>query len=654
MTLPLNLRLLALGFALVATTAVFGIPGYLTWDAGTYHLMVRTLYETGSFAIANGYEELSSPLLAVGQVTVKDGRLAAQYPEFYTILALPFYALFGYRGLMVLNAAAFVGICALIWRMAAWFSADRNAPLAAVAVYALATYAINFTQSSYPHLTSTFLICAAVWLLWGAALGKGELAAAAPWSWLRRGEGRCALAGLVFGIAVGVRLDSAFAGLALAVPLVTFRTLGWRALFACGLGGLAAMLGLAWINAAKFGVFLPFSYGREGSGGSTGSLSGYIPVAAVAALGMAIFAWHRVRPIRLNRWALAFLLTAVAVALISTSYGQRLIRGLFQIVVDMRIRPEIPEPGLSRSPGGAVVYWGHVKKSLLESCPYLILIVIPAVRGLASGTYGPRWLLWLVPAGFVGFYGYLAWHGSVGWSMRYLNPALPFLALLASHELLRVWAPIPVRRVLFWGAIVVLWAALVVAFLQVRSDLVRQEALILNGSLLLAALMLSCQAAEMWTSPGLSRIFRKALSGIFIIALVWSSALTLAVDFAVSAQVRTLFLRSAREIQPWIAKDALIMTFQPNFVWGLLDSGKRPIIANYMLGAPADSVALVERALRRRPVYWLSRLPDHDTMSPEVFAELAAKDVRTELVLDASPERYYRLFELRKEATIRP
>jgi hypothetical protein len=128
----------------------------------------------------------------------------------------------------------------------------------------------------------------------------------------------------------------------------------------------------------------------------------------------------------------------------------------------------------------------------------------------------------------------------------------------------------------------------------------------------------------------------------------------LAVDFAVSAQVRTLFLRSAREIQPWIAKDALIMTFQPNFVWGLLDSGKRPIIANYMLGAPADSVALVERALRRRPVYWLSRLPDHDTMSPEVFAELAAKGVRAELVLDASPERYYRLFELRKEATTRP
>ena len=648
MTAPLNLRLLILGIGLVVATAVLGIPGYLTWDFGTYHLMVRSLYDTGGFFIVNGYEELASPLLAVGLTTVQEGKIAAQYPEFYTILSVPFYALFGYRGMMVLNAVAFVGICALIWRMARWFSGERNAPLAAVAIYALATYAVEFTQSSYPHLTSTFLICAAVWLLWGAALGKDETPAALP-SWLTAIEGRCALAGLVFGIAVGVRLDSAFAGLALALPFVTFRTLGWRALVACGLGGLVALLGLAWVNAVKFGAFHPLSYGRTGSG-NTASLLNYLPIAGAAALGMAMLAWHRFRPIRFNRWAAAFLLLGVAAALVSTSHGQRLLRGAFQILVDMRFRPDIAEPAQTRSAGGAVVYWGHVKKSLLESCPYLILIALPAVRGLASGTYGSRWLLWLVPAGFAGFYGYLAWHGGVGWSMRYLNPALPFLALLASHELLRVWVPIPVRRVTFWGAIVVLWAALAVAFLQVRWDLDRQEALILNGSLLLAALLLACQVAEHWATARLSQIFRKALSGIFIVALVWSSALTLAVDFAVSAQVRTLFLRGARDIQPQIAEDALIMTFQPNYIWGLLDTGKRPIIANYLLGTPADSVALVERALGRRPVYWLSRLPDRDTMSPEVFAELAARGVRAELVLDASPSRHFLLYELRKPA----
>ncbi|HZD53422.1 MAG TPA: hypothetical protein VE175_10255, partial [Woeseiaceae bacterium] len=145
--------LLALGMLLVVATALFGVPGYLTWDSGTYHLMVRTLYRTGGFFIPNGYEELSSPLLAVGLTEVRNGHLVSQYPEYYTFLALPFYALFGYRGFMVLNTLAFVGTCALLWRMARWFSDDEDAPLAAVLVYALCTYAVVYTQTSYPHST---------------------------------------------------------------------------------------------------------------------------------------------------------------------------------------------------------------------------------------------------------------------------------------------------------------------------------------------------------------------------------------------------------------------------------------------------------------------------------------------------------------------
>lgn len=644
MKVTLNLRLFTLGIALILVTALFTIPGHLTWDAGTYHMMVRALYKTGNFSIPNGYGELSSPLLAVGQTMVRNGALVAQYPEYYTFLSLPFYALFGYRGFMVLNAFAFVGICTLVWRMARWFSAKRNAPLAAFTVYALATYAIEFTQSSYPHLTSTFLISASTWLLWGAALGKHDLPQALP-AFLRTVDGRCALAGLAFGVAIGVRLDSAFAGLAIALPFLTFRTLGWRAMGACGLGTLPALLGLAWVNAIKFGEFIPFSYGRNG-GGYTASLSNYIPVAATVAFVVAVLVWHRIRPFRPGRWVIAFVLVALAMALVLTSFGQRLIHGVFQILVDMRIRPEVPEPALSRSPGGAVAYWGNVKKSLLESCPYIILIVVPALRSLARGTYGARWLLWVVPASFVGFYGYLAWHGSVGWNMRYLNPTLPFLTLLASHELLRIQEHIPARRLLFWVGIITLWVLLVIAFLTTRRSLACQEILILNGGLFLAILLLSCQVMESLVSQAHSRVFRIALSSIFIVALVWSSALTFGVDYLVGASVRSYFLNAARDIQPHIQSDALIMTFQPDYVWGLLDAGKRPIIANFTLGTAKDAVELVERAIGHHPVYWLSPGYDDDSVSPFVFGELQSRNVRVESVLDASPDRRYRLFVL--------
>ena len=638
----------ALGIALVIATAIFAIPGYLTWDSGTYHLMVRTLFTTGGFSIPNGYPELSSPLLAVGQLIEKDGNLVAQYPEYYTLLSLPFYALFGYRGLMILNSVAFVGICALIWRMARWFSDDRKAPLAAVTVYAFATYTLEFTQSSYPHLTNTFLICLSAWLVWRVVL-EGQVQSTAQPGWWGAIEGRCALAGFFLAIGVGVRLDTIFAGLAIGLPLLVFRTFNWRAMIACALGSVPPLLGLAWINAIKFGEFSPFSYGRE-AGGNTGSVVTYFPVAGAIAVVVAFLVWNRYRPVRLGRRSLVLILIVIALGLVLTPFGQRLINGIFQLVVDMRIRPEGWESGLTRSAGGALVYHGSVKKSLLESCPYLILIVIPAVRGLFSGTYGARWLLWLVPAGFIGFYGYLAWHGSVGWNMRYFNPALPFLAILASHELLRVLNGIPTRRWLFWAGVATLWALLVAAFYLLHIQLELQEVVILDGGLFIAALLLICQAAEWLTPRALSTMLGRALGALFVVALVWSSALAIGGDYLLSASIRHVYLRMARDIQPYVEDRALILTYQPNAIWALLDSEKPPIIAKYDLGTPRDVIELVEKAIDRHPVYWHYLPQDADTTDTVVFDALRSQGIQAELLLDITKDRPYRLYRLRKHA----
>jgi hypothetical protein len=646
---PIERQLCILGIALVVATAVFAIPGYLTWDSGTYHLMVRTLFTNGGFSIPNGYPELSSPLLDVGLLVVKNGHLVAQYPEYYTLLSLPFYALFGYRGLMVLNAIAFVGICALIWRMARWFSDDRRAPLAAVSVYAFATYAIEYTQSSFPHLTNSFLICLSVWLVWSVAL-EGQVRSALAPAWRMAIEGRCFLAGFFLGVGIGVRLDTIFAGLAIGLPLLTFRTLGWRAIVACALGSVPPMLGLVWINAIKFDSFLPFSYGREGGGGGTGSITAYFPMAALFALGVAILVWHRFRPIQLGRRGVAIVLVVFVLALVFTHFGQRLLNGIFQLVVDMRIRPEGWESGLSRSAGGALVYHGSVKKSLLESCPYLILIVIPAVRGLFSGTCGVRWLLWLAPAGFFGFFGYFAWHGGVCWNMRYFNPALPFLAILASHELLRVLNDIPTRRWLFWVSVAMLWGLLVAAFFLLHIRLELQEVVILDGGLFIAALLLVCQAAE-WLAPRtLSTVLGRTLGALFVFALVWSSALAIGGDYLLSTSIRHVYLRMARDIQPYIENRALILTYQPNAIWALLDSETPPIIAKYDLGTPQDVIELVEKAIDRHPVYWHYLPRESDATDAVVFDALRSQGIQAELLLDVTKDRPYRLYRLRKHA----
>lgn len=635
--------------ALVVATALFAIPGPLTWDSGTYLMMVRGLYETGTFFIPNGYEDLSSPLLAVGQTMVKHGHIVSQYPEFFTLLSLPFYALLGFRGLMVLNALAFGGICFLVWQMARWFSDHPQAPLAAVSVYALATYATEFTQSSYPHLTGTFFVCTSVWLVWSAALEMGSLPEASP-ARLRSQVVRCALAGFVFGVAIGVRLDSVFAGLALAVPLVATRSIGLRPLIACVFGVLPPLAALAWINLLKFGDPLPFSYGRAGGGGYTDSLTVYAPVALVLALGAALLLWHRLHPFQLTRRGVALLLVLALAAVALTPFGRRFAFGVFQIVADLRVRPEIAEPALSRSAGGAVVYWGTVKKALLQSCPYLVLIVPPALRGLLGRRYGSRWLLWLVPIGFIGFYGYLAWHGSVGWNMRYLNPALPFLAILASHELLRIWGRVPIRRSLMWVAVATLWLALVRVFMGSPHDLHWQEQVWLNGGLMLAGLLLALRTIEPLLRQRQAVWCQITLVFTLLFSLVWASALTFGVDYQRSIGVRSHFLVGSRPIAHVIEDNALIITFQPDYLWPLLESGKSVSIANEAdaLAGAGAAPQLAERALKTRPVYWLAS-PQDDPEKSRMAHDLRARGIEMESILNPSAGLPYHLFRLIKD-----
>ena len=587
------------GAVLLLFTLFVAVPGHLTWDSGAYHLAVQSLTETGDFFVDNGYEAFPSSLLRVGQTVEADGRLVSQYPALHTLLAAPLHALFGYRGLLLLNALAFLGINVLVWRLAGWFSEDRSAPVVAMLVYSLATFGWEYTQSSYPHLTSSFLILLACWLAWGAALDRDHLPRWVP-AVLRSPAGRSGMAGLVFGLALGVRLDTVFAALALGVPLLTGRGVQWGRALAMAAGALPMVAILAWINLAKFGAFNPFTYGKDGGGGYIGSLSHYVPVALCLAGIALVVAFRDALPVRSNRRTVMWVGVALCAALLVTPQGQRLANGMFQLLIDMRIRPDLPEAALTRSEGGAVVYFGNVKKALLESCPYLVLLVLPALRGLWRGDYGHRALLWLVPLGFFGFYGYLAWHGSVALNMRYLTPTLPFLAILASHEWLRVrsaLAPQTRRRLAIW-----LWGGLFVLFLWARTQLPLQEMVFLNGALILAGLALCLQIASFARVRGAPRL----LAGTFLAAMVWASAVSLAHDYLMSVSVRFTHLSAALALGEVVESNALILSHTPDVLWALREQSADILIADYTLGSREDSEALAAHFAGQRPLYWVA------------------------------------------------
>ena len=83
--------------------------------------------------------------------------------------------------------------------------------------------------------------------------------------------------------------------------------------------------------------------------------------------------------------------------------------------------------------GGGMVYFGALKKSILQGLPYLVILAIPIWTLIRD----PRHrlaiaMLFQVPAGYIGFYSYFAWHGGISLNLRYFVPVLPFTSILTA------------------------------------------------------------------------------------------------------------------------------------------------------------------------------------------------------------------------------
>ncbi|MEM8997866.1 MAG: hypothetical protein AAGF23_24005, partial [Acidobacteriota bacterium] len=629
-------------------------PGYLTYDSGTYHFMVKTLAETGGFVVDNGYGRLPSVELIVAQLRAPRDVLVAQYPEAYTFLALPFYWAMGYPGLLFLNALAFVAIVLVIYRLSMRLFGEPGLAFMAMAVYAFATYAWEWSHGVYPHLSSTLLLLVAVD---GVAKLLFEEGAARRW-------GPALVAGLLVGLAAGLRLDSIFVLPALTLPLLLAAPVRWRALGALGLGLVPGFVLLSVTNRAKFGTFNPFSYGIDGAGTSS-RLSHYMP-AAVLGLGLclALVIWRRRIGGRLSiegaeipglaglagdwrPWLAAVLSTGALAAAVAPGVVGTIAHGLFQIVVDMRTRPEISEPALARSSGGAMVYMGGVKKSLLQSLPYLALLYVPLVAAWRGHRHGTRLLFLLfLPLPFIGVFGSLAWHGSVALNMRYLNPILPCTSILVAW----LWCQMEMRPGAgrAWTFAIAVFAVLCLGFAGPKS-LSSQELLFLTLPLVLGAGLVALElAARFARAPRAEQLLPWGL----LVAFAFAGALTFSRDYPTSAAHRSQFMEVTRLVQPHLESPAIFFCDWADVMWGLLDEVDDIYLARPANDAYATFSALtdVHRADGRR-AYLLLPKP----AVPAFARRIGPTGLGLRLVAELPPVRlgHFALLEVLSIAEIR-
>ncbi len=586
--------------SLTILMAIFSGPhGQFIIDEGTYHLMARSFAESGNLAVWNGYEEFPSAELVLHFTRVYEGRLVPQYPYLSAVLNYPFYRLAGFEGLIILNAIAFAGTVGLCFRIALTLFRDTALALNACLILVFATFSWEYSQAAWPHAVSMLFVTASAYFAVAALMSPRPRASLA-----------LALAGgAVAGFGAGIRLDVIFVLPALAVPFIFVRPWRpWCALAAC-LGTVPGLAVLAATNYAKFGVFSAFAYAPNVSGGAVDPRS-YLTI-VLFGLAFLAAAWvisrHRSSVnARRGRWLLLAGLVALTgiILLVPTlqSLVSRMANGLFQLLVDLRVRDlDYAHGGLTRSPGGGLIYIGGLKKALLQSCPYLVMLAVPMamlLRGAKDGL--SLGALLLTPAAFVAAYAYFAWDGGQSLNLRYFTPILPFTSVLAAFAWREITRDLPASRrrlaIVVGGAAGALYGAFIIIgpiALWGPMTIERQEIVFLTLPLVIAVLALAFVLAQM-IKPG--EAARSAASASLAVALVWSGMVAFTHDYPQAYGVRKARGAFSQTLARVIQADSVVLTINPHLFYGLPDhlrvriaqpwqddfQGLRPLVEFYL------------------------------------------------------------------------
>jgi hypothetical protein len=565
-------RLLLLGlFIVVLGAAALVEPGPFSIDEVTYQLMAKSLTDGHGVKVWNGYEEYPSVELGSTWVKPFEGSLYGQYPLLYVILAAPFQALLGFRGLFVLNALAHVVAVWLCFRLALELLEERGTARLAAALFAGATFSIDYAVAAWPHALSTALV-----------LGTCVLSARA-WRHVgdRRGLLEACAAGACLGVGVGVRLDVVLVVPVLLVAFACAPTLPWRLLASGAAGAALPIAASSLLNWQRWGVLSPASYGPIVNEKSLPRvLALWALLGALLALSVLV-RWlvHAPKARRVSVTALALVLVPCAALLVPAARSTllALAQGLGVLLIDLRWLPlDNPEPAMMRGSSGAVLYVGALKKALLQSCPYLGALASLGV--LLWRRRGERMRLLLcaaLPAFFILFYARTSWHGGMALNLRYFCPALPFLAVLAAYA----WrALVADDGKLQWPAIglVLLVTSLALFVTGVLDPLGASELAVLDVPLALAvAVALLSTVAVLWPSPWRAR----AASAVMAVGVAWSFVLALGYDARRSHEIRAFNYDVGRFVAEHVSDDSLLFVEQPDAFYSVIDWRQRVRIA---------------------------------------------------------------------------
>ncbi len=555
-SMRVNVLLIAGLTSLCVGLALLVDPGPFSIDEATYQHMVQSFLDGHGVRVWNGYEEYPSPELTSRWIQESGGHLYGQYPFLYVLLAAPFQAVLGFRGLFVESALAFVAATWLCFRLSRQLLGSLTAAYLGAALFAIASFAGNYAVAAWPHALAVALV------LGGASL------AASSWAAGDRASPQAIGAGACLGLALGVRIDSALVAPVVLLPFVLARPLRWRTLVGLGLGALGPLAASSVCNGLRWGDWSPVSYGR--------SIMRVWPVAlalggAATAAGLLLHFRDRLGALRQQRVLLGAVILLAASSLLFRplrELGAAWGRGLWTLLVDLSALPmDRAEPGMSRSAEGAVIYFGTVKKALLQSCPYLTVLTAGA---RSSPSERKALALLLAAAALVAvFYARTSWHGGLAFNLRYFCLCLPPLAIAAGYALARLAeADGRVQAAVAGGVAAAAFAATwLLAPWQFSAE---QGQLWFSRAPLGLAVLVALSSLAWLLRP--TRATARVCSGLACLGAALAASAGLAYDAPRAQGVRSINYTLGAFIGENVEDDSLVFVHYPDLFYSLIES----------------------------------------------------------------------------------
>jgi hypothetical protein len=442
--LPIALVLLVCAF--LVSPGLFNIDEFIVLSGA------QAFLSNGALVVENGLSEFSSPDLSLWILVAGPHGLAPQYPPGPAVLGAPLLAIFGARGLMLLNVLAAIGTLFALWTLGRRHFGGKDVALVSVLLLLGATFWLEYVFAIWPHSVGVLCVTLALVLVLDCldAESRFDLKALA--------------AGGAIGFGLLSRTDTVLALPAIGLITILFAKRPFRMAGFFGLGLVPFIVLASAANYAKFGTLNPLSYGQTGSGGTALS-SHLVPIAVLALVSLLLVASRFVKW-RPGKREYAIGLVAVALVLVSSAaasaFAQRYLLGAWALVVDSTIIHD-PRPGVQAGPGGVLSFWGLSKKALGQSMPWLGLLLLAFYGPKDSRSRRSHLIVLILAAVWSLPFFMKSWHGGMGSNMRYFLPIIPVLCALSARLLIDFARPIAnAPRILLVGAltgatVIMLW-----------------------------------------------------------------------------------------------------------------------------------------------------------------------------------------------------